>query len=543
MIKDHDGVNERRSLIRPRLSTTSEGGETVSTTQEESSKASKVGTQLVEMAYNLRKGVHDFKQDNQMKSDFSEKKLIKVLKLTEEDEGPIKAQFQPQILDSIPKLVENYSKFLSCKVPSIREDQLKKAWLRREELLDLMLDPEKYNSELFTLVIDTYMWYMTDQELFSYLVVKYCAIPVNINFEEKRVFISMYLSKVRLKILLFLAEWYKKYRDLVLMVKPIEDVFSETLWAMIVHTEDKKWIKDKIKKVVGYSEREKFLSNIKERFDDLTKRDNKINENMVKLNQEINDDKLEKYECFFTLLKNESRKLAEQICLFDFDNFQLLLPNELLTTNWSQDKKKEVAPNVMYISEAFNRLTRLLTLHIMLSKDFKEVVRRTDDVIQLSDNLKFLNNFNSAYSVHLAISNRWLKELMEKAGISISSRAREAFEKQKATFAIDKGQYKLQQEQFKASYPTIPFLGLYVQQILMVCERKPTTDKNDRINIDKFWDLEAILQKIITTRNYPYENFRPNSKIQALLRSLPPTKKTEQYISERLDKFLKKYRR
>jgi hypothetical protein len=77
----------------------------------------------------------------------------------------------------------------------------------------------------------------------------------------------------------------------------------------------------------------------------------------------------------------------------------------------------------------------------------------------------------------------------------------------------------------------------------MVCERKPTTDKNDRINIDKFWDLEAILQKIITTRNYPYENFRPNSKIQALLRSLPPTKKTEQYISERLDKFLKKYRR
>lgn len=543
MIKDRDGVEERKSLVRPRLSTTSEGGETMSTTQEESSKVSKIGTHLVEMAYNLRKGVHDFKQEIQMKSDFSEKKMIKVLKLTEEDEGSFNAPFKPQIFESIPKLIESFSGFLSCKVPSISEDQLKKAWLKREELIDLMLDPVKYNSELFTLVIDTYMWYMTDQELFSYLVAKYCAIPLNINYEEKRVFVSMYLSKVRLKILLFLAEWYKKYRDLVLMVKSIEDIFSETLLAILIHTEDKKWIKDKIKKLVGYSEREKFFSNIKERFDDLTKRDNKINENMVKLNQEINDDKLEKYECFFTLLKNESRKLAEQICLFDFDNFQLLLPNELLTTNWSQDKKKEVAPNVMYISEAFNRLSRLLTLHIMLSKDFKEVVRRTDDVIQLSDNLKFLNNFNSAYSVHLAISNRWLRELMEKAGISISSRAREAFDKQKATFAIDKGQYKLQQEQFKAPYPTIPFLGLYVQQILMVCERKHTTDKNNRINMDKFWDLEAILQKIITTRNYPYEGFRPNSKIQALLRSLPPTKKTEQYISERLDKFLKKFRR
>jgi hypothetical protein len=543
MIKEQNGDSEKKSQKRPRLSTTSDNNEPKDISQEESSKASQVGTQLVEMAFNLRKGVHDFKQENRLSNIFCERKLIKVLQLTEEDGKTNNLPFLPEVLEPVPKLVQKYWKSLSCKVPHIREDQLRKAWLRREELIDLMLDPEKYNSELFTLVIDTYMWYMTDQELLSYLVAKYCGVPLNINYEEKKVFISQHLSKVRIKILLFLAEWYKKYRDLVLMVEPIENVFSEALLAIFLHTEDKKWIKDKIRKLVGYSEREKFISNIKDRINDLTLRDNKINENMVKLNQEINDDKLEKYEVFFTLLKNESRKLAEQICLFDFDNFQLLLPNELLTTNWGKDKKKEVAPNVMYISEAFNRLCRLLTLHIMLSKDFKEVVRRTDDVIQLSDNLKFLNNFNSAYAVHLAISNRWLRELMEVAGISISSRAREAYDKQKVTFAIDKGQYKLQQEQFKAPYPTIPFLGLYVQQILMVCERKATIDKNDRINIDKFWDLEEILQKIITTRNYPYEGFKPNPKIQALLRSLPPTRKTEQYISERLDKLLKRYRR
>jgi hypothetical protein len=543
MIKLADEANIRPGHLRPRLSSTSTGSEPKDVAQVESSKASKVGTQMVEMAFNLRKGVNNYRHDNKFSTKFGDKKLIKILQLTEQNSSMFEVPFQLVLLEPVHKLVEKYSGSLTCKVPHIKDEQLKKAWLKREELLDLMLDPEKYNSELFTLVIDTYMWYMSDLDLFSYLVAKYCAIPININYEEKKVFIEKHLSKVRLKILLFLAEWYKKYRDLVLMVESVEDIFAEALLIMLMYTDDKSWIKDKIKMLMGYSEREKFIANIKDRINDLTTRDNKINENLVKLNQEINDDKLEKYEVFFTLLKNESRKLAEQICLFDFDNFQLLLPNELLTTNWSQDKKKEVAPNVMYISEAFNRLSRLLTLHIMLSKDSKEIVRRTDDVIQLSDNLKFLNNFSSAYAVHLSISNVWLRNLMETAKITISSRAREAYEKQCATFSISQGQYRLQQAQFKAAYPTIPFLGLYIQQILMVCERKSTTDKFGRINLDKFWDLEEILKKIITTRNYPYEACRPNQKIQALLRSLPPTKKTEQYIEERFDKLIAKYQR
>ena len=115
------------------------------------------------------------------------------------------------------------------------------------------------------------------------------------------------------------------------------------------------------------------------------------------------------------------------------------MPNELLVTNWSKDKKNDLAPNIIYISESFNRLSRLLTLYIILSKDKKEFVRRTDDVVSLSDNLRYLKNFNSAYAVHLAISNYWLQSYMERAGVSISSRAKEAFSKQKATFSVDNG--------------------------------------------------------------------------------------------------------
>lgn len=494
--------------------------------------------ELKKMAFSMNSLVHGPKNDEQVMEFITANKILNFL--SEGDE----ADFEPKYLDSIDGAISLYGGKLFSKVRPIREDQLSKEWLFKEELLEQMLDPLKYNHSIFTLVVDTYMWYMTEKELFGHLLAKYCCVPEGLAASEQQVFEEQVLGKVRLKVILFMGEWYKKYRDLVLTGDFYQTCFYEVLKSMYIATKDKKWIKDKIKLLLGIKDVSTFKEEVIGRIKDLWTRNDKVKQNILRLNNtqlEQNDSKLEKYEVFFSMLKNESRKLAEQICLFDFENFRLVSPNELLATNWRQDKKHEYAPNVVYISECFNRLSRLLTLHIIYSKDNKQLVRRTDDIVQLSDNLRYLNNFNSAYAVHLAISNVWLKNYMESAGVAISSRAREAFEKQKATFSVNNGQYRLQQEQFRATYPTIPFLGLYVQQILVICERKDTYDQMGRINLDKFTDLEKTLQKIITTKNYPYDTYKQNLNIQALLRNLPPTKKTEELIQKRFNELIKKY--
>ena len=499
------------------------------------SEEEKVSANFIEIAFSMRSFVHELRSNSQVAQSVANNKLLWVLQL-DQLQGKVPLLY----IDPAPQLVRKHACHLFSKVPTRTEDQLRQASLKKEELLDWMLDPDHYNIGLFTLVVDTYMWYMTDKELFSYLLAKYCAIPLHMHPSEQTLFEETILKKTRFKILLFLTEWYKKYRDLVLTVEALQSILSEVLLIMHVETRDKKWIREKIQLILGFSNIDTFKKDLLDRFIELANREQRINENITRL-QENDDTRLEKYEAFFSMLKNESRSLAEQICLFDFDNFQLLLPNELLITNWSRDKKKTLAPNVMYISESFNRLSKLLTLHVILSKDKNELVKRTDDIVALSDNLLLLFNFNSAYAVHLAISNVWLKNYMEAAGVHISSRAKEAFDKQKATFSVNNGQYRLQQEQFRATYPTIPFLGLYVQQILVVCERKATFDQLGNINLDKFWDLEKILQKIITTKNYPYENLRPKRQIQDLLRNLPPTARTEEQIKRRFDNLIQRY--
>lgn len=496
---------------------------------------------MLKMAFSMNSFGQMSESKSQMEEEILNNKIVRFLEYGCETGG---APFECRLIETGESAVKKYGEKLFSKVRPIAEEELAKESVFWEELLDQMVNPAKYSQSIFTLVVDTYMWYMSEKELFGYLMAKYCCIPDNLSAGEQVVFEEQVLCKVRLKIILFIGEWYKKYRDLILTVEFYQTCFYEVLMVMYENTRDKKWVKDKIKLLLGYKDIGSYKHELHMVFNGLLKRQEKVKQNILRLKVKeaaTVDSKLEKYEAFFNMLKNENRKLAEQICLFDFDNFRLLLPNELLVTNWRQDKKHDYAPNVIYISESFNRLSRLLTLHIIYSKNNKELVRRTDDIIRLSDNLRYLNNFNSAYSVHLAISNVWLKNYMQAAGISISSRAREAFEKQKATFSVNNGQYKLQQEQFRASYPTIPFLGLYVQQILVVCERKDTYDKEGRINLDKFTDLEKILQKIITTKNYPYDTYKPNPKIQELLRNLPSTKRTEEMIIKKFEYLIRKY--
>lgn len=448
-------------------------------------------------------------------------------------------------LNDLPELLKLHKdRAIFSKVSAHTDEELQKMRLSKEDLFDLMLDPFHYRLTIYTLVVDTYMWFTTEKDLFSYLIVRYFTqTPLGMSTSEARMFEEKILQGLRTKILLFLGAWYSKYKDLVLTIDSLQGTFAEAIHMLVYYTEptSRSKMAERLGQLLGIKDTEKYKDTLRQRIAELEKRDKKITDNMNRLQQE-NQNQVEKYDEFFHLLKNESRKLAEQICLFDFENFQLLLPNELLATNWSREKKKDLAPNIVYISESFNRLSRLLTLYVFTSKDNKEFIKRTDEVISLSDNLMYLNNFNSAYAVHLAISNVWVKNYMQEAGVKISSRAKEAFEKQKTTFSVDKGQYRLQQEQFKAQYPCIPFLGLYVQQILVVCERKDTfVPRNSQlINLEKFWDLEKILQKIITTRDFPY-TYVPNPKVQKLLQNLPPSKKAEEKIKNIFNTLMTKY--
>lgn len=482
---------------------------------------------LAKKVISFRKAVEEYKEIKDLHSRILQKKLVKLLEMTETDCTETKLPFKLTILQPVPKLIEQFSDSLTCRVPDIPKSQYKQGWIRRTELIDLMLQPEKTLLDVMDMIKNTYMCYFTDEELFSYLVAKFCAVPFNMNYEEKKIFLENYLSKVQQKILFFMRFWFKEYSDSVLMDDQVGDLFVEVLMIFMQYAVDRKGIKNSIRNMIGYAGKEKFISEVAKRIVGLTTNKG-VTERIARLSQDAANEAIF-FEYFFKLLKDENRKLAEQICIFDHDNLQLILPNELIASKQFKHKR-EVAQNVAFIDEAANRLARLLALHILYVKNKSELVRRLDDVIQLADNLMFLNNFNSLHAVYLGFRNPNLVNLMSDYGINVSSRANDVYNKITGLMSVAGSQQTLRKLQLKAQAPKVPYVNELVRDINNLYERKQTS-KLDKVHLSKMWELHEYLEKFTETKKTPYpDSYKPDSKIQFFLRNLPSAERTENQI-------------
>lgn len=61
------------------------------------------------------------------------------------------------------------------------------------------------------------------------------------------------------------------------------------------------------------------------------------------------------YKDFFGLVEKNPVALCEQLCLFNFTNVNEVFLSELVDNNWTKDNKFLLSPNLLYISEVFDR--------------------------------------------------------------------------------------------------------------------------------------------------------------------------------------------
>ena len=151
-----------------------------------------------------------------------------------------------------------------------------------------------------------------------------------------------------------------------------------------------------------------------------------------------------------------------------------------------------------------------------------------------------MNNFNSAYAVYLALSNVWVKNYVEMAKIRICPLVLSEFEKIRQIFVIDNRQLELKRLQMSARYPMIPFLGVYLQEILYLCEKEKTTQTSTgKINIFKFRTVHKIMEKVLNIKNYPYNFYQDQGTLQ-LLETLPSSQVLETLVSKKYDILVEK---
>lgn len=440
-----------------------------------------------------------------------------------------------QILSPLPLIqIQHEEEMYTIVCPKSLDE---KRFFSKNELVHLVTNPDFYNEKLYSVMTNTYQWFMSEKELFEILICRfYPPKPPNLSSSESKQYMKS-RKNIQMKVMIFIGRWFRKYKDIIITVEELQTIFRELVYIIFKNsTVNEAWVFSHLKEILNkleISSKVKLDNALRNWEQQIFQRNRDLNTYKIPKNR-IPEGILSHFELIFRSLSKEPEILCQQICEMDFENFKSVHPNEMIDSNWTKKESQLLSPNIVYICEVFNRLSKLFTFFVMCHpKKRKQMNKRVEWVVNLAHLLLLNRNFNSAYSVYLSLRNVWLKNYMDLHAkkIKLGSSTLKKLEILKDIFKVDKRQKRLREEQIKSKFPSIPFMGVYLQQILFLGEIEKTFNKEGLVNYKKFKQVNDIMERVLNMKQYPY-SFKKSKGIIKLMGSLPNAGDMEDYIAE-----------
>jgi hypothetical protein len=213
------------------------------------------------------------------------------------------------------------------------------------------------------------------------------------------------------------------------------------------------------------------------------------------------------------ILTLDSKEVARQLTLQDWEYFEALKPVEFLNKAWSHPILKERAGNVLKMISRFNSISKWAIYSILNYPVLKKRAKAYTKFVEIAYELYQMNNFNGAVAIFSGLNNAAiyrLKQTKEKASSNITLTKYNALEA-----LIDSNHsYKTYREALtNSSPPCIPHLGVYLQDLTFIEDGNEDMLEENLINFTK---RRMIYKSILSIRQFqqsPY-NFYSVDAIQ-----------------------------
>ncbi|KAL2821836.1 ras guanine nucleotide exchange factor domain-containing protein [Aspergillus cavernicola] len=366
-------------------------------------------------------------------------------------------------------------------------------------LVDHLTHPDKLDASFNRTFLTVYTYFTTSRELVQLLTQRYhCPPPGILDSIEAAEWSSQTKPLIRVRVMNVLKQWLGSFWAESKGLETYEALKQLQLFASGVTASESSTVQQQLLEIIQCR-----LAGVER-----MKRSQPSISNSPKpiLPRKLKMEKLQ-------FLKIDATEIARQLTLIESCMYGKLQRNELLHKNWQ--RKEQPAPNVRSLIQYFNQLSSWVGALILAESDLKKRTQVIGHLINVANICHELQNYSAVVSMLSGLESAPVYRL-GRTWAMVTQRSCDILQPLQALISSDQNYQAYRDALRRAMPPCIPFLGLFLKDLVFIEDGNPGLTPEGLINFSKYSMLSSTIHGAHRFQEAPY-SLRPVPELQEYL--------------------------
>ncbi|KAL4920379.1 ras guanine nucleotide exchange factor domain-containing protein [Aspergillus aurantiobrunneus] len=198
-------------------------------------------------------------------------------------------------------------------------------------------------------------------------------------------------------------------------------------------------------------------------------------------------------------LKVDAMEIARQLTLMEWAMFSKIPGKELLDKNW----QKEESSNIRGLIRFFNQLSGWVAALVLAESDLKKRTQVIGHWVCVADACHGLQNYSALVSILSGLESAPVYRL-GRTWAMVTERSCSILEPLQAIVSRDRNYQAYRDAIRLAIPPCIPFLGLFLKDLVFIADGNPSVTADGLVNFSKYSKTASTVHEIQRFQQTPY---------------------------------------